>query len=661
MLTSRLLTLTGSGGAATRLALEVASHLVNEFADGVWLVELAPLSDPTLVPQAIAQALGVVERPGRPLIDRLVEYLESRELLLILDNCEHLVAACAELVEMLLSRCCLDLRILATSREPIGIPGEVAWRMPSLSLPPLQSPASDPQSLGQYEAVRLFVERAQAAAPGFVLMERNAAAITQICRRLDGMPLAIELAAASVRVLTVAQIAERLDDRFNLLSTSIRTAPVRQQTLRATIDWSYALLSEAERAVLRRLSVFAGGCALEAAEAVCADTRVSSGSILDLLSRLVDKSLVVTQAQVDGTRYHLLDTIRQYAGERLREADEEESTRDQHFAYYLRLAEQAEPELRRANQIAWLARLETEHDNFREALGWQLGSADPGEEASLQALRLAGALGSFWRIRSHLSEGRIWLERALTLYPSGVHTSARARTLFCAGRLAWLQDDSATARRYLEQSQDIWHALASEGKPGLAHAIWFMGMLSYSASDAAAARSYYERSLALFRELDAPLGIADALLGLGMLAVSLGDMAARDLCEQSLVIFRKFGDAWSMARAEQVLAHVSVLQGDYSAARLLYEESLAVDRELGFKPGMAATLAELGYVSYRLSNLERAIACYTEAVSLSQNVGLLNEGANAQFGLAQMALSEGDPQAAKALFQEGLFRVPQNQ
>ncbi len=227
---------------------------------------------------------------------------------------------------MLLSRCCLDLRILATSREPIGIPGEVAWRMPSLSLPPLQSPASDPQSLGQYEAVRLFVERAQAAAPGFVLMERNAAAITQICRRLDGMPLAIELAAASVRVLTVAQIAERLDDRFNLLSTSIRTAPVRHQTLRATIDWSYALLAEAERAVLRRLSVFAGGCALEAAEAVCADTRVSSGSILDLLSRLVDKSLVVTQAQVDGTRYHLLDTIRQYAGERLREADEEVNT-----------------------------------------------------------------------------------------------------------------------------------------------------------------------------------------------------------------------------------------------------------------------------------------------------------------------------------------------
>ncbi len=329
--------------------------------------------------------------------------------------------------------------------------------------------------------------------------------------------------------------------------------------------------------------------------------------------------------------------------------------RDQHFAYYLRLAEQAEPELRRANQIAWLARLETEHDNFREALGWQLGSADPGEEASLQALRLAGALGSFWRIRSHLSEGRIWLERALTLYPGGGHTSARAHALFCAGRLAWLQDDSATARRYLEQSQDIWHALASEGKPGLAHAIWFMGMLSYSASDAAAARSYYERSLALFRELDAPLGIADALLGLGMLAVSLGDVAARDLCEQSLVIFRKFGDAWSMARAEQVLARVSVLQGDYSTARLLYEESLAVDRELGFKPGMAATLAELGYVSYRLGNLERAIACYTEAVSLSQDVGLLNEGANAQFGLAQVALSEGDPQAAKALFQESLF------
>jgi predicted ATPase/DNA-binding CsgD family transcriptional regulator len=656
VLTSRLVTLTGSGGAGkTRLALEVARHLVNEFADGVCLVELAPLSDPTLVPQAVAEALGVVEQPGRPFIDRLLEYLESRELLLILDNCEHLVAACAELLELLLSRCCLDLRILATSREPIGIPGEIAWRVPSLSLPPPQSPSADAQSLGEFEAVRLFVERAQAAVPGFVLIERNAAAIAQICRRLDGMPLAIELAAARVKVLTVEQIAERLDDRFNLLRTSIRTAPIRHQTLRATIDWSYALLSEAERAVLRRLSVFAGGCALEAAEAVCVDTFVSPSSILDLLSRLADKSLVVAETQADETRYHLLDTIRQYAGERLREANEEARFSDQHFAYYLRLAEQAEPELRRANQIAWLVQLESEHDNLREALGWQLGSAVPGEEASSQALRLTAALGSFWRIRSHLSEGRLWLERALALDPGRGHTSVSARALLCAGRLAWLQDDPATARNYLEQSQDIWRALASEGKSGLAHAIWSMGMLSYSAGNAAAARSYYEQSLTLFREIDAPLGIADALLGLGMLAVSMSDVAARDLCERSRAIFHKFGDAWSIAKAGQVLARVFVQQGDYAAGSLLYEESLAVDQELGFKPGIAQTLAELGYVSYRLGNLERATAYYTQAVSLSHDIGLPNEGANAQFGLAQVALNTGDPQVARTLFQESLF------
>ena len=324
VLTSRLLTLTGSGGAGkTRLALEVARCVTPEFADGAWLVELAPLTDAALVPAAVAEALGLVDRGGPP-VEAIASFLDTHELLLILDNCEHLIAACAQFVEQLLRRCCLDLRILATSREPLGIPGEVAWRVPSLSLPPAEPSDAGMSVVAQSGAVRLFVERAQAAAPGLTLQPGNADLIAQICRRLDGMPLAIELAAARAGVLTVEQIAERLHDRFNLLRTNIRTAPARQQTLEATIGWSYALLSSEEKVLLRRLSVFAGGANLEAVEAICADASVGRETILDLVSHLVDKSLVVSVVRDAGheTRYQLLETIRQYAGGRLLAAGE---------------------------------------------------------------------------------------------------------------------------------------------------------------------------------------------------------------------------------------------------------------------------------------------------------------------------------------------------
>src|SRR5918998_1234587 len=339
---SRLLTLTGSGGCGkTRLALAVAGEVVEDFEDGVWLVDLASLADPALVPQAVASPLGVREQPGRSLIETLSDYLGSKKVLLILDNCEHLIGACAELAEALLHSC-PNLRVLATSREALGITGEVAWPVPSLSLPDLRR-LPEVESLARYEAARLFLERTAAVNPTFALTEQNAVAVDQICYRLDGIPLAIELAAARAKVLSVEQIAERLDDSFGLLSAGGRTAMPRHRTLHATMDWSHELLPDEERALFRRLSVFAGGFLLGAAESVCAGEELERGEVLELLSHLVDKSLVVAREVSGEARYRLLETVRQYAREKLSESDEAELLRERHAGFYLALAEEAEP------------------------------------------------------------------------------------------------------------------------------------------------------------------------------------------------------------------------------------------------------------------------------------------------------------------------------
>src|SRR5829696_2051909 len=336
---TRLLTLTGSGGCGkTRLALAAATDLLEEFEEGVWLVELAPLADPSLVAQAVGSTLGVREQPGRWPTQTLSNYLGSKKVLLVLDNCEHLVEACAELAEALL-RFCPELRVLATSREALGITGEVAWPVPSLSLPDLRR-LPDIESLPEYESARLFVERAVAVRPDFVLTEQNAAVVAQVCYRLDGIPLAIELAAARTKVLAVEEVADRLDDCFRVLSAGGRTARPRHKTLHSTMDWSHELLSDEERTLFRRLSVFSGGFSLEAAESVCAGEDVERNGVLELLSHLVDKSLVVAREEGGETRYRLLETVRQYGSERLSESDEAAEFRERHVGYYLALAEE---------------------------------------------------------------------------------------------------------------------------------------------------------------------------------------------------------------------------------------------------------------------------------------------------------------------------------
>ena len=433
----RLVTLTGPGGTGkTRLALQAAAEVLEAHPDGVWLVELAALADPALVPQAVAAAVGVREEPGRPLPATLTDALRPKRLLLVLDNCEHLLDACARLADALL-RACPHVRVLATSREALGLAGETAWRVPSLTVPDVADTqhAPDVADVARYAAVRLFADRAAAVQPEFVLTDENAAAVAQICARLDGIPLAIELAAARVRVLPPRQLLERLDDRFRILTGGSRTALERHQTLRAAVDWSYDLLTEPERALFARLAVFAGGWTLEAAEQVGAGEGIESPEVLDLLTRLADQSLVVAQEQPDGTaRYRLLESLRQYGRDKLAARAEAPAVRDRHLAHFLALAERADPGLYGPDAPAWIERLEVEHDNLRAALDWALGPA-AGQGQAARGLRLAGALEYFWFLRVHRREGLARLQQALA-HTDDAPSAARAQALYSAGALA---------------------------------------------------------------------------------------------------------------------------------------------------------------------------------------------------------------------------------
>ena len=413
---TRLLTLTGTGGVGkTRLAVQLAATLLDTYPDGVWLVELAPVADPNRVARAVAGVLGVAERHGLPILRLVAEALQGQRVLLILDNCEHVLDASARLAGSLL-RTCPDLHVLATSREPLSIDGEQVLRVPSLAPP---EPPDTPERVAGSAAAQLFLERARAVEPGFALTSQTAPAVAQVCRRLDGIPLALELATARVALLSVEQIAARLDDRFRLLVGGHRTTPARQQTLLATMEWSHGLLNDAERVLFRRLAVFSGGWTLEAAEAACAGETLAAGDIVDLLAHLVDQSLVVVEPDSDGSRrYRLLETVRAYATERLAAASEVDELRDRHAAYFWTLAEKARPDLMVLRFEGWLDRLDREQDNFRAALDW-LASRNRVEEG----LRLATALAEFWYVRGYAAEGRERLEHLL-----GQWGQARNRT-----------------------------------------------------------------------------------------------------------------------------------------------------------------------------------------------------------------------------------------
>jgi len=547
------------------------------FPHGVCWVELAALTDPVLIPQQMAASLGIMEQAGRRLTEMLSDFLQSKKLLLILDNCEHLVTACAHLVELLLSTC-PALCILATSREFLNIPGERVWLVPSLSLPET-SYLPSLEELVRYGAIQLFLERAAAILPSFQLTGENAAAVLQICRRLDGIPLATELAAARVTVLSVEQIAARLDDAARLLTGGRRTALPRQQTLRATMDWSYSLLSEQECILFRRLSVFAGGLTLEAAEAVCTDAAIAEAEILDLLARLVDKSLVLVEERGGEGRYRFLETIRQYALERLWEAGEAARLPERHWTWYTELVERAEQETFSPQQAAWFNRIERDHDNLRAALRYLLEGGRVGIAARIGA----GALWHFWLYRGYLTEGRNVLERILQQYVA--QTATRAWILLNAGVLARYQDDWSRATVLLEESLDLSRTLRE--RQLIAYILNALGELRCSRGDYERATTLYDECLSLLRELGDRRVLVLALSGWGQVLRALGAYEQSSaLCEESLALARELGVPDRIAASLTHLASALLEQGNGEQARALCEESLAIWQQLG-NPGTA--------------------------------------------------------------------------
>lgn len=572
---SRLVTLTGTGGSGkTRLAIQVATGVVDSFADGAWLVELAGLADERLVPQAVAQVLDVHEATEQALSDTLAHALRSKQLLLLIDNCEHLIAACALLVEQLL-RACPDVKILTTSREPLGIGGEAVYQVPTLSLPDLQS--ASPKRLLESEAGRLFVERARSAKPSFALNEQNARGVAQICRRLEGIPLAIELAAARVKLLSVEKIATRLDDRFSLLTMGSRTALPRQQTLRATIDWSYNLLPEDVRLLFRRLSVFGGGFTLEAAEQICSAEPLAPRAVLDILSRLVDRSLVVVDSARAPERYRMLDTIREYAREQLAESGEAVSVRRRHAEFFTTWVEQMDMELRAGpTQLDRFAQLETEHDNIAVALEWSLSSADPE-----LGLRLVGVIFYFWWRCGHWLEWTRWMSLA-SVYLDEVSEKTRAGMLIAMAGIEFLvKHDNEGVRYHSREALEIYSRLGDRRNAAWA-IIWLSTCMPWVEEEYSEYMNLTEEAIAMLRQEGELGSVGQGLTNLGLNAQGHGDLVrAKQAFSESLEIARATGDRLRAAVQYSNLSNIALAEGDFEAAAVLAKQSMSWGREHG--------------------------------------------------------------------------------
>ncbi len=601
-----LLTVTGPGGMGkTRLAVQVAGELVEHFPGGIHFVPLSSLGDPALIASAIVQTMGIREAGGRSALETLKRNLQGASrasMLLLLDNFEHLVQAAPTVADLLATA--PNLKIMVTSRSALHVYGEREFPVPPLALPDSRSKPSV-EVLSQCPAVALFVQRAIAAKPDFEFSRENAAAVSEICARLDGLPLAIELAAARVKVLSPALMLTRLASRLQLLTGGARDLPQRQQTLRAAMDWSYDLLSAAEQKLFRRLSAFAGGCNLEGVEAVC-DTRGDLDlDLLDGMASLLDKSLVQQIENVGESRFVMLETIREYAQEKLEASGEQPLTKRAHAAYCLVLAEEDATEV----GAEWLERFAFEHDNFRAALEWltETGDAEWG-------LRLGTALFRFWEIREHLAEGRDSLGKLLKLAGAQAPTKARARALFAAGVLAGEQGDYASADVLMGESQDIARQLGDN--TGVAVSLNALAVLAFDRGDVAVARSLFEESLVLWRELGDQKAVARALSNLANVFKVQGDYGrVRALQAECLSIFRELGDRTGIAWSLNYQGDVARDQGD-SAARTLYEQGLAIFRELGDRWGIASTLADLGSLAREQGDYSTARALYSESIKL---------------------------------------------
>jgi predicted ATPase/class 3 adenylate cyclase len=647
---TRLVTLTGPGGVGkTRLGLQTAAELLDEYQDGVFFVNLAPITDPAFVDATIAQALRVRAADGQPLLDSLKAYLRAKHMLLLLDNFEQVVETAPVVADLLAAA--PDLTVLVTSRAVLHLSGEHEFAVPPLALPdPMHLPPHE--RLTQYEAIALFIARAQAVNADFALTELNAPAIADICHRLDGLPLAIELAAARVKLLAPAAILARLGSRLTLLTGGPRDLPARQQTLRNTIEWSYQLLDASEQALFAQLAVFVGGCTLEAAEAVCNAAGELPRDTLDGLAALIDQSLL---RQEEGPaprgypapRFVMLETIREYAVERLELSGDAAAVRRRHAAYYLTLAEQAEPALLGAEQGAWMERLDAEIDNLRTALAW-LRSTESAAEAGLQ---LAGALGEFWVRRGYLNEGRAWLADMLSR-PAGP-TTARAYALCKAGFLAWYQSDLAQAAALLTESLALYRKLGD--KIGIGWALRELGLVAANQEDFSRAAALYEESLALFRERGYASGSACVLATMGIMAVNQRDMErAASLLSEALALFRELGDWQGIVMTLGWLGYVTINRDDLERAMAMLEESLALCREQGLKSDGAWVLVSLGIVADKQRQPERAAELYAEGLAVFRELNVKRGTSMALGNLGYLALDQGDYERAAALLAESL-------
>ncbi len=651
----RLLTLTGPGGVGkTRLGLQVAAEFSELFTDGVYFVNLAPILDPEFVVPTIAQTLEVKEAADQPLLGLLSAFLREKRLLLVLDNFEQVVDAAGQVAALLAA--CPKLKIVVTSRMPLHVQAEHEIAVPPLALPdPKHLP--DLVELSQYEAVALFIVRAQAVKPDSQVTNASAPAIAEICVRLDGLPLAIELAAARIKLLPPQALLARLNQRLQVLTGTSRDVPARQQTLRNTIAWSYNLLDAQEQRLFRRLSVFVGGCTLEAAEAVCAAGGDASAgladSVLDGVASLIDKSLLQqTEQEGEEPRLRMLETIREYGMEALVAHGELQATRQAHAAYYLRLAEQAEPELEGAQQVVWLERLEREHDNLRAALWWSMEQGEIGHSMEM-ALRLSGALKQFWVVRGHWSEGRKVLERILA-GSKGAGASMRAKALGAAEHLAFDQGDLDRAEALLEESLALRRELGDT--QGIAHTLYLLGYVAMDRSNYTAATLLEEEALALFREVDDTLGIASSLEILASVALDQGEyVRARSLGEESLALSRGVGNKRGSAAALWLLARVIFFsQADQTTVSPLLEESLALSKELGDKVNIAYSLLMLGFVAIFQGESVMARSLLEESLTLFRELGDRRGIALGLYGLGWVALGQGDAVRARALYEESL-------
>jgi len=643
---SRLVTLTGPGGCGkTRLALQAITAISDTFADGIWFVQLAPLSEAALLPQVVANTLNVHEVENRPPLTLLLNYLRARQLLLVLDNCEHLIEAAAQLADTLLPHC-PHLQMLATSREGLNIAGEVVWLVPTLSLPEPGAPTSL-EIIQQADAVRLFVERAAAVLPTFTLTDQNAAVVTQVCQRLDGLPLAIELAAARVKMLRVEQIAARLDDRFHLLAGGSRTALPRHQTLDALIDWSYDLLTPAEQRLLRWLAVLAGGFTLDAVEAMCAGEDEGDG--LELLAQLVNKSLVaIIRKPEQEARYHLLETIRQYGWTKLVAGGETGPALARHLDYFRQLAETAEPRLYTAEQIVWLDRLESEHDNFRAALAWSLETPDGDLESGL---RLVTALAGLWIMRSHFKEGRRWLELALA---KRLHATLpiQARLLLNAGWL-WYEHWESDPTALLQESLSLYRQL--DDNKGTAWTLSWLGFYALSSDDLDAATSLLSESLNLAGEIDDKPLLIKVYGGLTYLAMAKDDYGqVTEQAARGMALIRVTGDRRMKYHLIVTLGRSARWQHDYAGAAAFFYEALALVRELKNRVQEGYVWNDLGEAARVQRAYEQAAVFYRESLTVFQEVDYRAGIATELVNLGLVSLGQGDWRQARALFRESL-------